>query len=50
MDPDEDRYDDKEAKKRFEAALRGARIAGPRHTKSDAPKRPRTPRNRRKKK
>jgi hypothetical protein len=34
-----DEYDEKESRLRFEAALRGARIAGPKHNESLTPKR-----------
>jgi hypothetical protein len=33
-----ERYDRAEAQRRFEAALRGARIAGPKHNESLTPK------------
>ena len=42
-------YSPKEAKARFEAALRGARIAGPKHNESLTPKRDRAQRGKRKK-
>jgi hypothetical protein len=35
-----DQFTSDEAKLRFEAALRGARIAGPQHKESVTPKRP----------
>jgi hypothetical protein len=35
----QDQYSDQETRKRFEAALRGARFAGPRHKESVTPKR-----------
>jgi hypothetical protein len=35
-----DQYNAEEARKRFEAALRSARIAGPKHKKSVTPRRP----------
>jgi hypothetical protein len=35
----EDKFTDQEVRRRFEAALRGARIAGPQHKKSVTPKR-----------
>jgi len=38
MAKDSERYSEQEAKQRFEAALRGARIAGPRHVESVTPK------------
>jgi hypothetical protein len=34
-----DQYSQEETRQRFEAALRGARIAGPKHKKSVTPKR-----------
>jgi hypothetical protein len=46
----EDRYNETETKHRFEAALRGARIAGPKHKKSVTPKRNSTQLKKRKKK
>jgi hypothetical protein len=33
-------FSEKEARRRFEAALKGARIAGPQHKESVTPKRP----------
>jgi hypothetical protein len=36
---DEDKYSEQEAKRRFEAALRGARLAEPRPMKEIPPKR-----------
>jgi hypothetical protein len=46
--PDKDQYGDHEAKRRLEAALRGARIAGHKSMKDMSPKRPkkRKPRKR----
>jgi len=44
-----DQFNKEEAKARFEAALRGARIAGPKHKESVTPKR-RGPQQRRIKK
>ena len=35
----DDQFSGREAQRRFEAALRGARIAGPQHKTSVAPKR-----------
>jgi hypothetical protein len=35
-----EQYSADETKRRFEAALRGARIAGSQHIKNNAPKRP----------
>jgi hypothetical protein len=34
-----ERYDEQETRRRFEAALRGARIAGPQHVENVTPKR-----------
>jgi hypothetical protein len=34
-----DEFSEQESQRRFEAALRGARIAGPQHTESVPPKR-----------
>jgi hypothetical protein len=34
-----DKFSDRETQRRFEAALRGARIAGPQHKESVTPKR-----------
>jgi hypothetical protein len=45
----EDRYSENETQRRFETALRGARIAGPKHKESMTPKR-RGPQQRRIKK
>jgi hypothetical protein len=42
-------FDDNEAKTRFEMALRGARIAGPKHNESLTPKRVRPQQKKRKK-
>jgi hypothetical protein len=44
MARDQEEYGTKEAKRRFEAALRGARIAGPQHKVSVTPKRPKVQR------
>lgn len=44
-----DQFSKEEAKARFEAALRGARIAGPRHKESVTPKRTKPQRKKRKK-
>lgn len=44
MSKDPDRYDEKEAKKRFEAALRGGLITPPKPLKSMTPKRKKTQR------
>lgn len=44
-----DQFSEAETKHRFEAALRGARIAGPKHNESLTPKRVRTQRKKRKK-
>jgi hypothetical protein len=45
----DDHYNKEETKQRFEAALRGARIAGPQHVESVTPKRPKPQRKKRKK-
>jgi hypothetical protein len=45
-----ERYPDDEARRRFEAALRGARIAGPQHAKSVTPKKGKAQRKKRAKK
>jgi len=37
--PDQESYGETETRERFEAALRGARIAGPKHKESLTPKR-----------
>jgi len=44
-----EQYNSDEARKRFEAALRGARIAGPKHNESLTPKRLRKQSKKRKK-
>ena len=44
----EDRYGEQEAQRRFEAALRGARLAGHKPMKSITPKRPKKQRKPRK--
>jgi hypothetical protein len=46
----DDQYTQKEAASRFEAALRGARIAGPQHNESVTPKRSKPQRKKGKKK
>jgi len=43
---DKPSFSSEETRHRFEAALRGARIAGPRHKESAAPKRPKPRRQR----
>jgi hypothetical protein len=43
------RFSDAEARKRFEAALRGARIAGAQHKESATPKKRKAQRKKRKK-
>ncbi len=48
--PEEETYSEKETRKRFEAALRGARLAGPLHKGSVTPKRFKPQRKKRKKK
>jgi hypothetical protein len=45
-----DQFSDDETKRRFESALRGARIAGPRHVESVTPKKPKPQRKKRDKK
>jgi hypothetical protein len=45
----EEKYSPDETRKRFDAALRGARIAGPKHNESLTPKRVRKQRKKRKK-
>jgi hypothetical protein len=47
--PDE-KYSETETKARFEAALRGARLAGPRHQESVTPKRAKPQRKKKRKK
>jgi hypothetical protein len=42
-------FDPAEARQRFEAALRGARVAGPQHKESVTPKRPKPQRKKRRK-
>jgi len=42
----DDKFSKEETEKRFAAALRGARIAGPRHIESVTPKRPKPQRKR----
>jgi hypothetical protein len=46
----QDKFGDEEAQQRFEAALRGARIAGSQHKESVTPKRAKPQRKKRKKK
>jgi hypothetical protein len=46
----DEQFNEQEARRRFEAALRGARVAGSQHIKSDAPKRSKPPKKRRLKK
>jgi len=43
-------YTEEETRRRFEAALRGARLAGPQHKEIVTPKRTKTQRKKRKKK
>jgi hypothetical protein len=45
--PSKDTYSKQEAARRFEAALRGARIAGPQHRESVTPKRAKVQRKKR---
>jgi hypothetical protein len=45
----DDGYSKEEAQQRFEAALRGARIAGAQHKESVTPKRPKPQRKKREK-
>jgi hypothetical protein len=45
-----DDYSEHEAQRRFESALRGARIAGPQHKESVTPNRTKPQRKKRKKK
>jgi len=47
--PNTDQYSDEETQRRFQAALRGARLAGPKHNESLTPKRVRPQRKKRKK-
>jgi hypothetical protein len=44
-----EQFTEEEARKRFETALRGARLAGPKHNESLTPKRARTQRKKSKK-
>ncbi len=44
-----EQYSKEEAQRRFEAALRGARIAGPQHVESVTPKRAKPQRKKRRK-
>jgi hypothetical protein len=46
----EENYTAEESRRRFEAALRGARIAGPKHKETAAPKRSKPQQKKRKKK
>jgi hypothetical protein len=46
----DDKFTKEETERRFAAALRGARIAGPRHIKSVTPKKPKPQRKKREKK
>jgi hypothetical protein len=46
----EERFSEQETSKRFEAALRGARVAGPQHKESVTPKRDKPQRKKRKRK
>jgi hypothetical protein len=45
-----ERFSDEETRRRFETALRGARLAGPQHKESVTPKRPKPQRKKRLKK
>jgi hypothetical protein len=49
MAKDHERFSEQETQRRFESALRGAQIAGPRHNESLTPKRVRPQSKKRKK-
>jgi hypothetical protein len=46
----DEQFSEQETRKRFEAALKGARLAGPQHKESVTPKRSKPQRKKRKKK